>query len=239
MDIRRFWKQYVESLVVEIISSLVEFFLIRAVEGVTRMVAVAAFVAGVATITIWRETLSEGKVRLRQLIVPWLVGTMVISGVYVALDAWSQSRGEPPRIVVLRETKVLPATPWPTYTPFPTYTPAPPKVVTPTLTLTPTLAYGYHKVCSDAPPSPFTIGQEGYICNSDRILLRTKPSGRAGVIGSIDPDTRFVVIGGPECGDQRVWWQIQLYYNGGYHGMRGWMPESAPAGEEVFLCPWP
>ncbi len=136
-------------------------------------------------------------------------------------------------------------TPTPTITLSPTYTFTPPPtptpiviVVTPTPTFTPTLPYGYEKVCQDAPPSPLAVGRPGYICNQDKIIIRSKPSARAKVIGSLEPGTRFKVIGGPECGDRRVWWRVRLYIEAdqAYTGMIGWMPESSPGGDERYLC---
>ena len=113
-------------------------------------------------------------------------------------------------------------------------------VVTPTPSPTPTPPYGYHEVCEGAPLSPFSIHQEGYICNASRILIRSKPSLQAGVIGSLPPDTRFIVVGGPECGDRRAWWKVRLYIEDeGYTGMTGWMAETAPGGDEIYLCPLP
>jgi len=104
---------------------------------------------------------------------------------------------------------------------------------TPTAPLTPTLQG--RQVCQEAPPSPFKTGMEGRVCNPDRILMRSKPSPRARVIGSIVPGMKFTVIDGPECGDKRVWWKVRLHFN----GLTGWMPETAPEGEEVYLCPLP
>ncbi len=114
-------------------------------------------------------------------------------------------------------------------------------VVTPTPSPTPTLPYGYEKVCSTAPPSPFDVGRRGYICNTHKILLREKPSLRSRVIAVIPPQVKFEVIDGPECGYYRVWWKIRLSGNPEpYHnGLVGWMPETSPRGEEVYLCPLP
>ncbi len=114
-------------------------------------------------------------------------------------------------------------------------------VVTPTPSPSPTLPYGYAKVCADAPPSPFSVGMWGYICNEGKIRLREKASLRAHVLAVMEPGTKFVVIGGPECGDRRVWWQVRFQgneqpYNNGWVG---WMPESDPGGSELYLCPLP
>ena len=97
------------------------------------------------------------------------------------------------------------------------------------------------RVCPDAPPSPFTVGRRGYICNTDRIILREKASPRARDLAHMEPGAKFVVIGGPECGDRRVWWQVRFQgndqpYNNGWVG---WMPESDPGGSELYLCPLP
>ncbi len=128
----------------------------------------------------------------------------------------------------------------PTYTPLPTYTPRPPHivVVTPTFTPSPTLPYGYVKVCAEAPPSPFEVGRLGYICNNSKILLWSKPSVRSHVNGSIEPGTRFEVLGGPECGEQRVWWRIRLIEEH-LPNLTGWMPETSRGGDEVYICPLP
>jgi len=122
----------------------------------------------------------------------------------------------------------------------PTLTPTSLQTPTPSSTATLSLSAGYEKVCQNAPPSPFAEGAEGYICNRDRILIRTKASQQARIIGVLVPNTRFVVVGGPECGNHRVWWQVRIYIeNKGYVGMTGWMPESDPGGQELYLCPLP
>ncbi len=82
------------------------------------------------------------------------------------------------------------------------------------------------------------MGRTGYICNSSRILIFEKASPRSKVVGSLAPGTQFQVIGGPECGERRVWWKVRLYIaNEGYTGMIGWMPESDRGRNERYLCP--
>ncbi len=100
----------------------------------------------------------------------------------------------------------------------------------------PNARFSSYKVCADAPPSPFRVGRAGYVCNNFKVLMRSKPSLRARVIGSIASYTQFKVVEGPECGESRVWWKIQLWYRKGYNGMLGWVPEASPEGEEVYLC---
>ncbi len=103
-------------------------------------------------------------------------------------------------------------------------------IVTPTPTPTPMLT-GY-TVCADAPPSLFRVGDQAWQCMESGLIVRARPSLRAQAVAVVR-DARFRIIGGPECGFQRVWWRIETFDR----SVRGWVPETDPGGSERYLCP--
>ncbi len=131
----------------------------------------------------------------------------------------------------------LPPTPLPTATPtptaMPTFTPTPTpatSVPVPAVRATP---FG-RLVCADAPLSPFQVGDQARQCMTEGLIVRVRPSLRAQVIAVVR-NARFQIIGGPECGNQRVWWRIETFDR----SVRGWVPETDPGGSERYLCPFP
>jgi len=235
MTLSPFRREYLIALAAEVVLTILEY-LTQLLSQLIPWPWGALLVWGVISLftlgdVYFRGVESHHRPPLGEFLVFWVVGLGVTAGVQTGLNFLApNAKGE----IVVRRVVVFP-TMVPTYTPLPTYTP----FLTPTPSLTPTLAPHWHQVCADAPPSPFEVGTEGYICTPDKVLLRTRASLRAGVEGSIASGTRFVIVGGPECGDRRVWWYVRLYYNGGYYGMKGWVPESAPEGTEVYLCSQP
>ncbi len=246
-------RKYVRSLAIEIVLGLIEAFVqITTWAYPLKAAAISSVISGWNLWEVWRETPAEERPEkpIMNFMGLWFAGWFALWGIFVGVSKAQStffSSTEPPEFLPAR-IPVLPThTPRPTYTPLPTYTPfpTPTSTWTPTPTPTPTFTPSptptptlYVQVCQDAPPSPFAVGREGYICNRDNILIRTRPSLRAKVIGSLTPGTRFKVIGGPECGDRRVWWQVRLYIEDeGYTGMIGWMPETSPGGDEIYICP--
>lgn len=190
----------------------------------------------------WRESAPRRPSLLQTLLWYWPTGTAFLILFFHFASTFDLSSSLPPGTSIRATTAALSPIPSLTFSPMPTPTPVTIiLVVTPTFTPTPTLPYGYEKVCSTAPPSPFAVGRQGYICNKDKIRLREKPSLRSRVIAVIPPPVKFEIIGGPECGYYRVWWKIRLTGNEEpyYNGLVGWMAETSPYGEEVYICPLP
>jgi len=220
-------RKYIRSLAIEIVLGLIEAFVQITTWAYPLKAAAISSVISVWNLwEVWRETpaVERPAKPIMNFVGLWFAGWFALWGIFVGISKVQS-------VVSSSPDEFLPAR-------IPVPPPVPPRVVTPTPTFTPTLPYGYVEVCQDAPPSPFAVGREGYICNYDKILIWSRPSLRAKVIGSLTPGTRFVVIGGPECGDQRVWWKVRLYIEDeGYTGMIGWMPETSPGGDEVYICP--
>lgn len=61
--------------------------------------------------------------------------------------------------------------------------------------------------------------------------LRAEPGLNGELIGAIPPGGRFQVLGGPECADGYVWWQVF------YGGETGWTAEGDPAQGRYWLQP--
>ncbi len=89
--------------------------------------------------------------------------------------------------------------------------------------------------CTNAPPTTLQVGGLGHTCHPRKILLWSRASPRSHVLASLEPGTRFEVIGGPECGAQRIWWKVRLAWP--YHNLIGWMPETSVGGVQRYLCP--
>ncbi len=112
----------------------------------------------------------------------------------------------------------VPGTPIPTIgpgddaTPRPT-PPAPPPVGT--------------VICPGALPARLAVGAVGRSTTTGSINIRDLPDIESDVAGLLLPDAQFEVIGGPECGPNRTWWQITYESRAGT--VTGWVVE----GDEI------
>ena len=91
----------------------------------------------------------------------------------------------------------------------------------------------WRKWCAEAPPSWMAVGVQGEVCTKeDRVRIRSKPGRKGGRIAWAYPGMRFRVIGGPECGDGWVWWEVEFE-----NGIVGWIAEGPDRRDPKFICP--
>ena len=99
----------------------------------------------------------------------------------------------------------------PTVTPLPT-------VIPPTATPLPG-----REVCPGALLSRLAIGQGAQVAAGTPSPIRAAPATTSTILTQIDPGQPVRVVGGPECGEELVWWQVD------YQMLVGWMPEGHDA----------
>lgn len=159
--------------------------------------------------------------------IPWLwlgMGVVVtIVGIVLAFAIANSFLSRPPLDVLPLEPTIIvltaPPSPTPTITP-PVSTPTP----IPTLTPIPT---------PEAPfiPEEVTIGYYVVVANTglSGVTVRSGPSTDNVQLGVASEGAVMLVIGGPEQGSDRLWWQVQLE-----DGTEGWVaaefvePSAAP-----------
>lgn len=96
----------------------------------------------------------------------------------------------------------------PTITPTATITPTPSPTATIIPTLTATLASEIF-TCPGAPESRVAVNQMARVtAGPPNLRVRKTPSGE--ILGSLRPGTSFKIIGGPECKDRYIWWQVDI-----------------------------
>lgn len=87
--------------------------------------------------------------------------------------------------------------------------------------------------CVGAPPQRLEVYEMAYVCtSSDSVKLREGPGKNYSVIKSLIPGADLKVIGGPKCGDNWSWWQVETE-----SGFVGWMSEGGDSVDRYFLCP--
>ncbi len=122
-----------------------------------------------------------------------------------------------------------PSGPTPTYTftPPPTLTPSP--TTAPAASLTPTPFS-----CPGAPEPRLEVGGRGRVTFTSGlpVRIRATPGLGGAFVANMAEGTEFDVIGGPECADGFVWWQVRTPT-----GITGWSAEGDPG--EYYLEPWP
>lgn len=110
----------------------------------------------------------------------------------------------------------------------------PNEIATPTITPFPTLEGGEGDICPNSPtPSRIAVGmtavvEPGGVANR----LRSEPSVDGGeIIGFMQPEDTFQVIGGPTCDPDTLvrFWEVD------YRGIQGWTAEGE--GEEYYIAP--
>jgi len=104
---------------------------------------------------------------------------------------------------------------------------------TPTITPMPTRQAA--QLCPDAFPSRFVMGDQGAVSLEPPIRnnVRKDPGLDADLTGKLDPGEAFIVIGGPECKDQMVWWKVRSLKT----NLIGWTSEGQAG--EYWLVPTP
>lgn len=103
------------------------------------------------------------------------------------------------------KTPAAPTTP--TITPLPT-------VIPPTATPLPG-----REVCPGALLARLEVGQSAQVAIRNASPLRAAPATTSTILAQIEPGQAVRIVGGPECGEERVWWQVD------YQMVVGWMPE--------------
>lgn len=106
-------------------------------------------------------------------------------------------------------------TPTPSGQPTATILPVP--IVQPTVVMTPQVTEE-NNFCPEAMPSRMKVGDTGRVTYGDprSVRVRTDPSIHATVLRLLPLGKQFQVIGGPECADGFVWWQIKFDSYSGY-----------------------
>ena len=104
---------------------------------------------------------------------------------------------------------------------------------TPTITPLPTRQAA--QLCPDAFPSRFVMGDQGAVSLDPPIRnnVRQDPGLDSDLIGKLNPGEPFIVIGGPECKDQMVWWKVRSLQT----QLIGWTSEGQAG--EYWLVPTP
>lgn len=103
----------------------------------------------------------------------------------------------------------------PTATPAGSPTPtALPTVIPPTPTPLPG-----REVCAGALLARLAVGQSAQVASRNPSPLRAAPDTTSTVLAQIEPGQPVRIVGGPECGEQLVWWQVD------HQMIVGWMQE--------------
>ena len=75
-------------------------------------------------------------------------------------------------------------------------------------------------VCDNTPVSRLIVHERGKVTNNgERLNIRAGAGTRFRVIGKMEPQDLFLVVGGPECSDEYTWYQVQ------YGDLVGWIAE--------------
>lgn len=85
--------------------------------------------------------------------------------------------------------------------------------------------------CPGAPPLRLAVGGQGRITSGLPNRVRAEPALGATVVGQLDGDTVFTVLGGPVCADGFNWWSISGA------GVTGWTASGNLA--EYWVLPYP
>ena len=95
---------------------------------------------------------------------------------------------------------------------------------------------GQQGTCTGAPPTQLAVGEQievtplqpGEVATPVRI--HAQPSTSVDVIGQLNSGDRASIIGGPQCADGYLWWQVQLD-----SGLMGWVAEGTT--DRYFIDP--
>jgi hypothetical protein len=118
-------------------------------------------------------------------------------------------------------------TPTATLTPTNTLTPSETPTPTNTATFTPSPT---SVLCEGSLPSRLYAGIRGRVTpGGDSNNLRPRPNTSTELLAQIQPGDEFDVVGGPECAQGFLWWEVE------YFGITGWTVESDD--EDYWLEP--
>lgn len=132
----------------------------------------------------------------------------------------------PPVTVTVPPTLTLPPTLIPSATWTPTDTPVPP---TATFTWTPTpAAKPTWQPCPSTYPSRLYVGDTAFVSKDPPLAnrLRSEPNTGSTILALIQPGEEMVVVGGPVCSNQWIWWQVRTSAG----GITGWTAEGDTSG---------
>lgn len=155
------------------------------------------------------------------------------------------SRGEATSVFLAFPTTCLSATPTltattthtPSATPTPTHTP--PSTQTPTIPPTFTASPTVHFECPGTLTRKLNIGDQAQV-NYYQVSARSAPGFSSRKEHVLARDRVVVIIAGPQCADQAVWWQIHFtgtISSGEYLDYQAWMPEVD--NDTYYLVPVP
>jgi hypothetical protein len=101
----------------------------------------------------------------------------------------------------------------------------------PTIVPSPTPRIVLSRPCSDAATSRLKIGDLAYVTKDPPLAnrIRQDPNTDAEILGYITPGGSMEIIGGPECSNGWVWWQVKNA------DLEGWTPEGDK--ETYWLVP--
>lgn len=85
--------------------------------------------------------------------------------------------------------------------------------------------------CPGAPVSRLEVGDTARVTFTDGAMLRVRSVPGGDIVAQIPEGTAFDIIGGPDCQDGFVWWNIRLG-----NGTTGWSAEGDL--ENYFMEPW-
>lgn len=89
--------------------------------------------------------------------------------------------------------------------------------------------------CPGAPPQRLIVNEMAYVCTTnDSVKLREGPGKNYPILKSLVPGSDIKIIGGPLCGDNWSWWEVETE-----SGYTGWMTEGGDNVDKYFLCPAP
>jgi eukaryotic-like serine/threonine-protein kinase len=82
--------------------------------------------------------------------------------------------------------------------------------------------------CPGTYPSRLQAGTQAFVSYDPPLAnrVRTQPNSVAPVVGFIQPGEKVILIGGPICSDEWIWWQVRSLQS----GMTGWTAEGDKQG---------
>ena len=201
------------------------------------------------------DILSTTNDRRRRNNLIWIFAVVLIVGVVGGFfGSWRRSSSRPtptqPVIIAVVETisptlNSMPATPSVMYTVTPTQfmvttnststTATPTSTPRPSFTVTMTATDDSWQACRNTYPSRLRISDQAYVSFDPPYPnnVREDPNMDAEVIGQIDPGEEILVLEGPACSNQWVWWLIRSRKT----GLVGWTAEGDI--ENYWLMPLP
>jgi hypothetical protein len=86
--------------------------------------------------------------------------------------------------------------------------------------------------CPGANPSNIQVGNIVYVCTqSDHLIVHESADYDSITVRRMSPGEKMVVIGGPVCGNNEIWWQLRLE-----NGWKGWAVEGGDNIDPHYIC---